>query len=669
MKKVVAVLTAVLVSACGGGGEEEREARSDHASSTPSQARRLETVAARANGCTAGTNSTACLPQASLESPQWPTESQALTQRIPVPNVGPKATLSLFASGNAYLSLDGRNLGGPTRSENADSHTEKVLDVSDAYSRIKTIAPAGGGVVVLYEGGIAYYSPDGRNLAGGGSTERAYGGTYPIKEIVPVPGGVDAIFDMGYGRGAIYFSPDGRNLGGGGSTARIYSGLSTPETVVPVGDSGVVTLFAGGQAYFSPDNGNLGGGGNSIRAYYGTGRIARVIRVGGGVHAQFVGGAVYFSPDGKNLGGGGRTIRVPEWNQLPDGQFGIRDSAKGLIVNGNLWLSGGFGPSASTCTWTCSHFDLWLSMDKGASWVLSSRSSESGPRDAQEQPGDFYDAYSGLIHFNGQLWALGSTVWRAPSSPSTSGKTNWSKLSDAGPGLLMLAGAEEANAQSLASENTHALVLDDRVHYIDTRHGRAMSSNDPNLSAWTSPSTLPDDFVGRCGVAATAAQGKVWLAGGGRCYGSMYNDVLWSEDGRNWNNVDPPADGQLWSPRQWSCMTSDASGTLWLMGGYEVSYRNDTVPASLGSIGYHRNLGDLWYSKDGIAWKQLKADVDSGMLSETAATRHAPTCVVDHATNTLYVIAGKGGNHADNDLAVLQRTVRSLQLPAASSLP
>jgi hypothetical protein len=60
----------------------------------------------------------------------------------------------------------------------------------------------------------------------------------------------------------VYFSPDGRNIGGGGSTVYAYNGT---QAVVQMEScrTGVLTLFSGHSLYFSPEGKHLGGGGNT----------------------------------------------------------------------------------------------------------------------------------------------------------------------------------------------------------------------------------------------------------------------------------------------------------------------------------------------------------------------------------------------------------------------
>jgi hypothetical protein len=80
--------------------------------------------------------------------------------------------------------------------------------------------------------------------------------------MVGVAGGVDTLFSGSASR--VYYSPDGRNIGGGGQTVYAYNGTQSVVQMAHDG-LGVDTLFSGGGLYFSPDGRNIGGGGDTVR--------------------------------------------------------------------------------------------------------------------------------------------------------------------------------------------------------------------------------------------------------------------------------------------------------------------------------------------------------------------------------------------------------------------
>ena len=181
---------------------------------------------------------------------------------------------------------------------------------------------------------------------------------------------------------------------------------------------------------YSPVNRAIGGGGNTVHAAP-TAYAVGLVPVGGAVLTEFGNGAVYLSPNGKDLAGGGGTIAVASWRTgYGNGPFPARDSAHGVEFLGRLWLSGGFADPtyANSCFSTCSFFDLWSSTDSTAvSWNTSpsfATASTPDPRDTAPienngvqdvpVPTDFYDSYSAIVVWNGQLTAIGATIWRSP---------------------------------------------------------------------------------------------------------------------------------------------------------------------------------------------------------------------------------------------------------------
>ena len=575
---------------------------------------------------------------------------------------GDPAVVSLFPDGKAFYSPDGFNLGGGG-STVLVSGGQQVAD----------IVAVGTGVDALLANGSVFYSPDGHNLAGGGATVSAYDGALQVETLTLVDGGVDVTFTNS---STVYYSPDGLNLGGGGESVRIYLGSGQVQQIVPVGPgAAVVVLFADGAAFYSPDNRDIGGGGNTVSAVpHAHSAVTRLVKVGGGLLAEFASGDVYLSPDGRNLAGGGATIRVPAWDPTPgNGPFPARDSAHGATFLGRLWLSGGFADptNSNSCFSTCSFYDLWSSTDsQGVSWNTSpsfATATTPDPRDANPVdhdgvpdaplPTDFYDSYSALTVWNGQLTAIGATVWR-----SVDGVT-WlrNNLADgtAAPGPL--AGLTRAN------ENVRALALGGTLFFLQPDSGNVFRSTDPNAAVWTFMGVIPG-FTPRCGAAAFTLGGKLWVMGGGGCdYSRVYNDIWSSPDGVNWTQSARPA---AWSARMWPCVATGPDGVIWLVGGYAPTDWNNT---GTRTVRYGINHADLWYSRDGIDWKQLKADAGSGLPDDgKLEPRHAATCYVvgdTAATTQLVIMAGTGGADPNGADAEVINSIRRLSLPAASTLP
>ena len=597
-------------------------------------------------------------------------ETGPLKKIVAVPGTT-AAVVALFPDGRAFYSANGYNLDGSGSTIPAYAGTLKVADV---------VALAKG-VEALMSDGSAYFSPDGQNLGGGGASVIAYVGPRAVASLTRVGTGVDAVFAStsspllsGSSNNEVVYSSDGLNLGGGGNTVSVYSGPLAVAQIVPVGPGDAVdTLFSDGSVFYSEDNRSLAGGGHTVSAANSS-AIKSLVPVGGGVLAQFATGAVYLSPDGRNLSGGGSSVGVTPWDDsIADGPFAPRDSAHGAAFLGKLWLSGGFAISAhaDSCFTTCSFFDLWSSKDgSGVTWntapsfatATSPDPRDEGPIDndgVQDAPlpTDFYDSYSAIIVWNGQLTAIGATVWRSPDG------VTWARqnLTDgtASPGPLL--------APQHATENSHAIELGGVLFFLQLETGEIYSTAAPDATGWTDLGAIPG-YSPRCGAAAFLMGGQIWVEGGGACdYSQVYNDMWSSPDGVHWTQQATPA---AWFGRMWPCV-AQADGIVWLAGGYAPTDWNLTD--GVITRRWADNHADVWYSRNGTDWKQFKADVGSGLPDDGALEpRHAPTCYVvggTAATRSLMVIAGTGGVDPNGNFARTLNSIRRLPLPDAAALP
>lgn len=589
-------------------------------------------------------------------------EVGALTKIVAVGGGG-RAVVGLFPDGRAYYSPDGFNLAGGGSTVSAYSGNLKVIDVVGLSV----------GVDALLSDGSVSYSPDGMNIGGGASSVAVNTGTLKVATLTPVGTGVDATF---VAAGGVVYSPDGRDFSGQGTSIHAYSGSGSVLQIIAVGPGdAVVTLFADGTTFYSPNNRDLGGGGSTISATPSArSLIKQLVAVGGGVLAQFSNGAVYLSPDGKNLAGGGASVLVPAWNtKVPDGTWPARDSAHGTEFLDKMWLSGGFADPtyANSCFSTCSFFDLWSSTDSTAvSWNTSpsfATASTPDPRDTAPienngvqdvpVPTDFYDSYSAIVVWNGQLTAIGATIWRSPDG------VHWTRqnLADgvtAAPGPVPIR----------ADENSRAVVLGAALYFLQPDSGEVFQSVDPNAAVWSDLGPIPG-FTARCATAVFVLDGKIWVVGGGACdYSQVFNDTWSSPDGVNWTQSTKPA---AWSARMWPCVVMSNDGVAWLAGGYaptDWTNLDGIVPR------YGANHSDVWYSKDGSDWQQFKADDGSGLVDDGGLEpRHAPTCYFANGSSagakSLVIMAGTGGVDPNDAHARVINSIRVLPLPVSASLP
>ncbi len=473
-------------------------------------------------------------------------------------------------------------------------------------------------------------------------------------------------------------------LGAAVTPFRSTAEVSAITEIVPVDASSVVTWFSNGAVYYSPNNRSVGGGGSTVSAYNGSIAMARIVKVGSGLLTEFQNGAVYLSPNGQNLGGGAATISVANWIHAPNGPFPKRDSAKGAVYNNRLFLSGGVYNVDQTGTY--SYFDLWNTSndESGTTWNNSPVKDCYGdlPQAVVLNPPDFscWDAFGPLVVWNSTLWALGSSVWS-----STDG-TSWTRRATPGGNATPTTVGEDENTPG-------GVVLGSYMYYmhLDGTTTDVQRTNSSTGTPWSdmgqiqTGSSPPVVMEPRCGTAVFVLGGKLWIEGGRdavpNCDSNTdYTNDIWStSDGITWTRASTtPA----WGPRQWPCVTTDSSGTVWLVGGYMA----DFVTGIPNEIRYETNFADVWYTKDGITWKQFKAGVGSELpddLSLGLEPRHAPICYIDGLNNRLVVVAGKVTRQPTpkppyplnpvpvpkHDSGNFSNDVRIVQLPDPSTLP
>src|SRR5207302_7117192 len=104
--------------------------------------------------------------------------------------------------------------------QTAGGQTVLPLPEMGPVTRIVPVPGTPAAVVALFPDGQAFYSPDGLNVDGSGSTIAASSGNLTILDVVALSTGVDALLSDG----SVFFSPDGMNLDGGGASIRAYDG-------------------------------------------------------------------------------------------------------------------------------------------------------------------------------------------------------------------------------------------------------------------------------------------------------------------------------------------------------------------------------------------------------------------------------------------------------------
>lgn len=463
------------------------------------------------------------------------------------------------------------------------------------------VVKSNGGTLTVMRAGSALFSPANSPAL----QVLAYTGTQRVISAVPAAGGVVAQFSGG----GVYFSPNGRDLGGGGLSVAAYRGAEPIAKLAAVND-GVVTLFANGKAYFSPDGRNLGGGGNTQLAYGGSQKIVGLIEVPGGVKAEFDGGGIYFSRTGMDLGGSGSSVPTPAWNVIMwAGPFGQRDSGRGASFKSNLLLSSGFYRSPD---W--SYNDVWLSSQvSDMNWSLVT--GDAYP--SRDTPSDMQAPYSALVEHDGALLAIGNTVWR-----STTGR-QWRLWSTTGPvratedvhagvlgGRIVAVHTQRAEAYSSADGRTWTAPV--AIPDFRSRCGAAVyvaagrmwimggascdyrnfytdiwsTADGENWARAVSPATgewAQTAWSGRMWPSAcVGADGRMWAVGGYERRDDVgYNlaDVWTSSNGLDWTRlvVNAVVPGILPAPRHAATCISDAAANrlIFLAGKGHYSGLND----------------------------------------------------------------------------------------------
>lgn len=255
-----------------------------------------------------------------------------------------------------------------------------------------------------------------------------------------------------------------------------------------------------------------------------------------------------------------RSAATPRWTRvLEHAPFKIRDSEGELVFKNRMWILGGYTPKLVT--------DVWSSTN-GLQWK---RAGKIPDQSGINIPVQFAHA--------GRMWISGNTGKFFSSRDGA----KWSLVTEKAP----WAGRYAAGSAVFKGRMWVAGGLKDHTAYNDvwsSADGRRW--NLETAHAEWSPRQVFGNLV--------VHDDKLWLVGGGiASYQPFraYTDVWSSRDGRSWELVTAKAP---WPCRIWSSCAV-FRGHLWLLGGYRAQ------PDS-------RNLGDVWYSRDGQEWEELVSE-------------------------------------------------------------
>jgi len=150
-----------------------------------------------------------------------------------------------------------------------------------------------------------------------------------------------------------------------------------------------------------------------------------------------------------------------------------------------------------------------------------------------------------------------------------------------------------------SSRRNHTAVVYDEKIWILGGYGNKKNLNDVWYSSngidWTQ-ATSSAPWSKRSSHSSVVFNNQMWLVGGWSGWGKNNNDVWYSTDGINWKES-----SASWEPR-WGHTSTVHDNKIWVMGGNIYGENN----------GEKRNTGDnndVWYSTDGIDWKEFKEDI------------------------------------------------------------
>ena len=314
------------------------------------------------------------------------------------------------------------------------------------------------------------------------------------------------------------------------------------------------------------------------------------------------------------------------WKQVTDrAPFAPRDGAGALVFDGAMWLIGGWNPRDRVhFPRVCSN-DVWRSTD-GRDWSLVKPNTYVD--DAFDAKQDWAGRHTGgyALH-DGAMWLVGGDanqgyhqgdVWM-----SADGR-NWRCVLEEvpwAPRVLHGTAAFQGRLWIWGGQTMPGFAGGANRFYDDawvSSDGIAWTPLEPKEPGWT-----PRGMVG----GSVVHDGRLWILGGGtyetpNTPGRTFHNDAWSTtDGIHWECHTRNAP---WSPRQYHD-TVVFDGRMWVLAGWNK-----------------RNLNDVWYSSDGIAWREVP--------DTPWPARHAASVYV--YDDAIWVVAG---SHMVSDVWKLER--------------
>ena len=272
---------------------------------------------------------------------------------------------------------------------------------------------------------------------------------------------------------------------------------------------------------------------------------------------------------------------APEWVKVVDlAGWRPRDSQGELVHNGRMWVLGGW-----VGNYKASLRDVWSSVD-GENWELAQGTA----------PWRHGDLPMTLV-FAGRMWVMGGWSKGLRAGRCASNEVWWST-----DGALWQQATQNAGWTPRLGAGTVA--FRDRMWVLGGLEDFFFGDEDSlRNDAWCSVDGKQWELAtGNAGWSprafhqALVLDDRMWVLGGGNFRPRQHarNDVWCSEDGINWTRATGAAP---WAPRLWFSSVTYRD-RMWILGGWpeEATPRRPL------------NLRDVWYSRDGEDWEELKSE-------------------------------------------------------------
>ena len=319
-----------------------------------------------------------------------------------------------------------------------------------------------------------------------------------------------------------------------------------------------------------------------------------------------------------------------EWVEVtPRADFAPRDGAGALVLNGKMWLLGGWNPRDKVNFPRICNNEVWSSED-GRNWRLEKPNTE---REEGSDPNRDWEGRhtAGYAVFRNRLWIVGGDAnqhhYQYDVWSSADGKTwdhvNKNRAVPWGPRVLHYTVTFRDRIWIMGGQTVPQFAAAEERFCDDiwnTRDGINWQRIVPSKPSWPHRGMIGGSVV---------FKDRMWILGGGT-YDTpqvperkFYHDVWSSADGVSW---ECHVEHAPWAPREYHDVAV-FDDKMWVMEGGDGS----------------GNRNDVWYSSDGTHWYELPGT--------PWRPRHAASVFVHD--NALWMVAG---NNMESDVWKLART-------------